>query len=869
MEFLLDCLRSTEDPQTQENCLQLISATAVLFPTHILHSVMHVFSFMGGTLLKIDNEHTFNVIKKTIHTILPPILQVKEQSSRKRLSDSSIQEVVLDAIQAFVASCPHCPEHRREFILQELLKAIGIEDNLGNTMLLLIKLISSDSDGGSGGSAEGVGGDVDMKEVEGKNMYSRMTLDFCIHFFSLYDIPTQLSTVNKMIRYLSTLSIQKANTRKKGRSGAVDALFDTHNEGEKKSRLFIYTVISFIDHVLKSLSADQQLHVIVASQNFTRTFLALTEAFIHYADLLENSIKDFENNTMSQAFVKKLLAKTCHVMEMSFKLLPFITYMELLAGLMQKTQILLKTKAFELLAKVLKETEKLTEKEEEALIALTPIIHNDVTSLQKKRKVDPNMLQLQLFAMKLIVIRVSGNHPELFVSWLPITSALCAGANTNDMVSINAMLLCKELVGLLKLEVLPYLGDIVQPMLQKLSHSIENISSSKDTLLMVTCIMSLQKIFISVPKFMSPYINPIFTKISQIETLKKTLSKDTSTLDGVVEKFKTNLGEKVAPRILFPIVKEMVSMATNDSSNTNTLVTCLDIYRISLDQMTSSEINDVFKTDIVSLFQVLLQQSSNYEGEMSENMLETETIKTFCKLALRMTEKSLRHIYTQLFNWATKDNELVSRKMLIFYRLSVSMATTLQGLFLLFVHELLEKSADVLSFLSKGTAPKDMTLSRELLICVMDCFTSIFTYDTHGFMNRERFQMVAKPIVKQIETSLFEEDISSYKTFYGEHYQQCVVKLASAVNDPVCWKTLNIELLNRTKSDDVQVRLAVLNVIDKIYDSLGESYMVLIPETIPYLSEVLEDESAEVEEKCRYVIKKIEQITGESIQKYF
>lgn len=88
---------------------------------------------------------------------------------------------------------------------------------------------------------------------------------------------------------------------------------------------------------------------------------------------------------------------------------------------------------------------------------------------------------------------------------------------------------------------------------------------------MVTCVMSLQKIFISVPKFMSPYINPIFTKIAQIETLKKSLPKDTSTLDGVVEKFKTNLGEKVAPRILFPIVKEMVSMTTSDASNTVSL----------------------------------------------------------------------------------------------------------------------------------------------------------------------------------------------------------------------------------------------------------------------------------------------------------
>ena len=32
----------------------------------------------------------------------------------------------------------------------------------------------------------------------------------------------------------------------------------------------------------------------------------------------------------------------------------------------------------------------------------------------------------------------------------------------------------------------------------------------------------------------------------------------------------------------------------------------------------------------------------------------------------------------------------------------------------------------------------------------------------------------------------------------------------------------------------------MLEVIEKIYDNLGESYMVLIPETIPFLSEVLE-----------------------------
>ena len=56
-----------------------------------------------------------------------------------------------------------------------------------------------------------------------------------------------------------------------------------------------------------------------------------------------------------------------------------------------------------------------------------------------------------------------------------------------------------------------------------------------------------------------------------------------------------------------------------------------------------------------------------------------------------------------------------------------------------------------------------------------------------------------------------------------------------------------------------QVRLAVLNVIDKIYDSLGESYMVLIPEAIPYLSEVLEGNQClkSVHDKCALSKKRV------------
>ena len=67
--------------------------------------------------------------------------------------------------------------------------------------------------------------------------------------------------------------------------------------------------------------------------------------------------------------------------------------------------------------------------------------------------------------------------------------------------------------------------------------------------------------------FMSPYISTIFDKIAEAETIKATIQKDTSTLSDVINKFKTNLGEKLAPRIIFPIVNRMVSITSEEDKN--------------------------------------------------------------------------------------------------------------------------------------------------------------------------------------------------------------------------------------------------------------------------------------------------------------
>lgn len=64
-------------------------------------------------------------------------------------------------------------------------------------------------------------------------------------------------------------------------------------------------------------------------------------------------------------------------------------------------------------------------------------------------------------------------------------------------------------------------------------------------------------------------------------------------------------------------------------------------------------------------------------------------------------------------------------------------------------------------------------------------------------------------------------------------------------------------------------RLFALKVGVALAAKLGEDYMPLLPETVPFISELLEDENPEVEKQCQLSVQELEKILGEPLQKYF
>jgi hypothetical protein len=89
----------------------------------------------------------------------------------------------------------------------------------------------------------------------------------------------------------------------------------------------------------------------------------------------------------------------------------------------------------------------------------------------------------------------------------------------------------------------------------------------------------------------------------------------------------------------------------------------------------------------------------------------------------------------------------------------------------------------------------------------------------------------------------------------------------------------------RVTLHDLQVRCGALEVMHELYLKLGEEMVVLLPETTPYLYELMEgervataimvccdscldaiDDYEEVEQLTKRVIKTVEKICGETLQ---
>ena len=63
--------------------------------------------------------------------------------------------------------------------------------------------------------------------------------------------------------------------------------------------------------------------------------------------------------------------------------------------------------------------------------------------------------------------------------------------------------------------------------------------------------------------------------------------------------------------------------------------------------------------------------------------------------------------------------------------------------------------------------------------------------------------------------------------------------------------------------------VSVLEIVEIFVEKWGENYLASLPDSINFLVEALEDDDHQIEKRCRLLIKKMEEVFGQSIESYF
>ena len=192
--LVVQCVRVSCNPQTHHQALLLLSLAAQLFPSHVLHNIMAIFTFMGTSVLRQDDAYSFQVIAKTLESVIPTLI---EASSR-----TAVEPVVTTVMHVFADALPDVPEHRRLPVFDKLLSTLDPAVYLWLAPALILSNMVTQGPRLGRGQAKEEPHPLDADRII-------PDVEFCLNVCHLYKPQVQLNACIRVLEYLGSLPAEK------------------------------------------------------------------------------------------------------------------------------------------------------------------------------------------------------------------------------------------------------------------------------------------------------------------------------------------------------------------------------------------------------------------------------------------------------------------------------------------------------------------------------------------------------------------------------------------------------------------------------------------------------------------------------------
>ncbi|XP_010020631.1 PREDICTED: HEAT repeat-containing protein 1, partial [Nestor notabilis] len=860
VELIVQCIRISKMPQTHHHALLLLGAVAGMFPDKVLHNIMPIFTFMGANVLRLDDTYTFQVINKTVQMVIPALIQAEDSDLSE--SSGSVEEVVIKIIRVFVDALPHVPEHRRLPILAQLITTVGGDKFLWVLLVLLFEQYVTKT--------------VTATSSTEKDAVLEADTAFWISICCEFNVQTQFQSMMKIIQYLTELpenkeddpGPKKSRTCKTQLKNQDGQLFNVECHSDKQLRHFKFLSVSFMSQLLSSQSFVKKIVECEETEELQKLEQRLLEEVLHYINTVASSVEGNVDKPTAK-FWRVLLNKSYDMLDKVNALLPTETFIPVIRGLIANQLPSVRRKAMDLLNNKVQQRTKWQKSQILQLLELVPEL---IAVAQCKRKEEEEEQainrQTALFSLKLLCKGFGTENPVTFVPVLKTAIDLISSEKEEKNVMGSALLCIAEVTCTLKAQAIPLLPRLMPALLKTLKNKKELVSNE---IYLLSAVTALLKVAETLPHFLSPYLLDCLLQVVRLEKIVVEFGPS-SQISLRVSSLKTILATRLASRILLPAVMKCYSEVVN--TRKNCLVPLMNILKEHIVSMEKEHLIS-HQSELTAFFMKALDFRTDHAQDDLEEVGKTETYIIDCliSMVMKLSEASFRPLFFKLFDWSKTESALKDR-LLTFHRIADCIADKLKGLFTLFAGHLLKPFAETLNQVNVSKTDEAFFDSENnteksclLLQFTMNCLHKLFLFDTQNFLSKERTETLMMPLVDQLENTLGGDE--KFQDRVTAHLIPCIAQFAVAMADDSLWKPLNYQILLKMRHTSPKVRFAALLALVEVAQKLKENYLVLLPESIPFLAELMEDECEEVEQLCQKTIQQLEVILGEPLQSYF
>ncbi|KAJ3184550.1 HEAT repeat-containing protein 1 [Geranomyces variabilis] len=852
VELIVQCLRVTDNPQTHSSALLLMATIATVFPESVLLNIMPVFTFMGANVLRQDDNYSFHVIQQTLKTVIPPLVQRYEGADG---SHNSMLREVKPIIGVFVDALSHIPKHRRLRLFTELVSTLGADAFLDATVLMLIAKHSSKNKL----PAHGVDGLV----------------EFTLSLVAQFPVQTQLSAITSMIETVSGLPLEQSDI---GSEDSMDmdetGVIDSKTCSAKDLRQIKLSTVDFINQLLGSKPFVTSALALSQEEIESDQLVLIQETLVFITNMNAYQVaSEGRSHAVGVKFAKAMNKLLYEVLGRANGLLSLSSFLTVTSRLMKHENHAIRRKAITLLdAKVSAVAKDI----DASNLAQFATVVGDLRAVLVASTADGDSEMLEnkqtaLLCLTTMARIMAKSDPETYIAVLKILVGKDALLNHNAQIVASTMVCLTAICTELGSRVLPYLPKFMPGIISNLGTALSGKGASETRMLVILgSLGSLDALVDTVPQFVSPYVLPIIQEALHPSLLatggeqgvgRKAADKSNELL--------SNMAAKIAPRILLPAI--FAHLKTSLGAGRASMLALFSLVGEAINHMPRTELTQ-YRTDLFRFFLVSFDYRRNLASTVDEadiEAVENGIISAFLQLVMKLNETLFKPLFLKMVDWATSEllmkhgltQQDVDARQLFFYRLVDSLLARLKSIFAPYYAYVLDSS------IAKLEAYKVSRRTDALWTNIMLSLHKCFLYDNDGMIDADKFDKLLQPLVGQLD-SLDPSD-KRYETSVSAYLVPCIGQLAVTVGKDSLWKPLNHQILMKTRHEDPAVRLAALRVLQELYSRLGEEMLILFPETIPFLAELMEDTDGEVEAACQNVCAQIQQYIGEDIQQYF